>query len=161
MKHLCNILILCCFTACCTQQGYTEQKTVYVETIHKDTVVSFAPDTASIVARLQCDSIGNVLLQQIDFLQGENLTLSAQLQNKHESRFPVATLKVDCKQDSLQKEIDLLTKTIRENSATVQTVEVHKLNAWQAFIQVTGYLTWLCLIFHLILRAILKSKNMS
>lgn len=155
-KLILYITLLFCITSCRTQVGYSLNDTVFVETIHYDTIISFAADSASVTALLQCDSMGNVLLQQIDFLQGDNLTLQARLLHNT----PVTTLLVDCKQDSLQQEVELLTKKIRENRTEVRTIEVpKKMNAWQAFIQVSGYLAWSCLILGFILKIILKAKG--
>lgn len=150
------IVIMLCIVSCRTQASYTLTDTVHIETIHRDTVISFAADSASIKALLQCDSVGNVLLQQIDFLQGNNITLQTKL--LHNS--PVTTLLVDCKQDSLQKEIELLTTKVKQNRVEVRTVEIpKKMNVWQAFIHVSGYLAWTCLILGFILKIILKAKG--
>ena len=155
-KLVLYIILILCIVSCRTQASYTLTDTVYIETIHRDTVISFAADSASMKALLLCDSMGNVLLQQIDFLQGNNITLQTRL--LHNS--PITTLMVDCKQDSLQKEIELLTTKIKENRTEVRTIEVpKKMNAWQAFIQVSGYLAWSCLILGFILKIILKAKG--
>lgn len=162
-KLVLYIILILCIVSCRTQASYTLTDTVYVETIHRDTVISFAADSASMKALLQCDSMGNVLLKQIDFLQGNNITLQTRL--LHNSPIttlnsPITTLTVDCKQDSLQKEIELLTTKIKQNRTEVRTIEVpKKMNAWQAFIHVSGYLAWSCLILGFILKIILKAKG--
>lgn len=158
-NSLLYIVLLLCMAGCRTQTGYTVNDTVYIETLHRDTVIRFAADSASVQALLQCDSFGNVLLQRLAFEQGRNVTVQANIVASSKQDKPVTTFLVDCKQDSLQKEVDLLTTKIRETHKEVQTIEVHKLNGWQAFIQVSGYLAWVFVILSITLSIILKVKG--
>ena len=101
----------------------TEVKEVLVERTITDTIVTIAPDSASIKALLECDSAGNVLIKELEEVQGKNVSLSLALKNAKDKP---ATLSVDCKQDSLEKVIALKDETIKEltNNKQVKTIEV-------------------------------------
>lgn len=101
----------------------TEVKEVLIEREVRDTIVTIEPDSASIKALLECDSAGNVLIRELEELQGKNVSLALQLKNL---KGKPATLSVDCKQDSLEKVIALKDETIKElsNNKQVETVEV-------------------------------------
>lgn len=82
------LLILACIilawlmTACKTPQPIvqTEVKEVVVEREARDTIVTIAPDSASIKALLECDSAGNVLVKELEEAQGKNVKLQLSLQ---------------------------------------------------------------------------------
>ena len=102
----------------------TEVKEVLVERTITDTIVTIAPDSASIKALLECDSAGNVLIKELQEVQGKNIALALALKNSKKGK--PATLSVDCKQDSLEKVIALKDETIKEltNNKQVETIEV-------------------------------------
>ena len=101
----------------------TEVKEVLVERTITDTIVTIAPDSASIKALLECDSAGNVLIKELEEVQGKNVSLALALKNL---KGKPATLSVDCKQDSLEKVIALKDETIKElsNNKQTETIEV-------------------------------------
>ena len=101
----------------------TEVKEVLVERTITDTIVTIAPDSASIKALLECDSAGNVLIKELEEVQGKNVSLALQLKNL---KGKPATLAIDCKQDSLEKVIALKDETIKElsNNKQTETIEV-------------------------------------
>ena len=101
----------------------TEVKEVLVERTITDTIVTIAPDSASIKALLECDSAGNVLIRELEEIQGKNVSLALALKNL---KGKPATLSVDCKQDSLEKVIALKDETIKElsNNKQTETIEV-------------------------------------
>lgn len=122
---ICALLFAWMVTSCKTPQPIvqTEVKEILVERTITDTIVTIAPDSASIKALLECDSAGNVLIKELEEVQGKNVSLALALKNlkgKH------ATLSVDCKQDSLEKVIALKDETIKElsNNKQVETIEV-------------------------------------
>jgi hypothetical protein len=125
------LLILACIilawliTACKTPQPIvqTEVKEVVIEREVRDTIVTIAPDSASIKALLECDSAGNVLIKELEEVQGKNVSLALALKNL---KGKPATLAIDCKQDSLEKVIALKDETIKElsNNKQIETVEV-------------------------------------
>lgn len=94
----------------------TEIKEVVVEREVRDTIVTIAPDSASIKALLECDSAGNVLIKELQEEQGKNVALEMALKNKQNDKGESAgaTLEIDCKADSLQMVIDVQNEHIRE-----------------------------------------------
>ena len=121
---ICVAIMLAMF-GCKTPQPIvqTEVKEVLIERIINDTIVTIAPDSASIKALLECDSAGNVLIMELEEVQGKNVSLALQLKNL---KGKPATLAIDCKQDSLEKVIALKDETIKEmsNNKQVETIEV-------------------------------------
>ena len=107
----------------------TEVKEVLVERTITDTIVTIAPDSASIKALLECDSAGNVLIEELEEVQGKNVSLALALKNL---KGKPATLSVDCKQDSLEKVIALKDETIKElsNNKQTETIEVKYIPAF-------------------------------
>lgn len=124
------LLILACIilawmmTACKTPQPIvqTEVKQVIVEREVRDTIVTIAPDSASIKALLECDSAGNVLIKELQEAQGKNVALQAQLKNTNKG----TSIMIDCKQDSLERVIQLQNEKISElnNNKQTETIEV-------------------------------------
>ena len=124
------LLILACIilawlmTACSTTQPIvqTEVKEVIVEREVRDTIVTIAPDSASIKALLECDSAGNVLIKELEEAQGKNVALQAQLKNTNKG----TSIVIDCKQDSLERVIALQNEKISElnNNKQTETIEV-------------------------------------
>jgi hypothetical protein len=100
----------------------TEVKEVIVEREVRDTIVTIAPDSASIKALLECDSAGNVLIKELEEAQGKNVVLQAQLKNTNKG----TAIVIDCKQDSLERVIALQNEKISElnNNKQTETIEV-------------------------------------
>jgi hypothetical protein len=100
----------------------TDVKEVVVEREVRDTIVTILPDNASIKALLECDSAGNMLIRELQEMQGKNVKL--QLSLEQASGNGVVT--VECKQDSLERVIALQNEKIQElsNNKQVETVEV-------------------------------------
>ena len=124
------LMILACIilawlmTACSTTQPIvqTEVKEVVIERDVRDTIVTIAPDSASIKALLECDSAGNVLIKELQEEQGRNVALQAQLKNTNKG----TAIVIDCKQDSLERVIALQNEKISElnNNKQTETIEV-------------------------------------
>ena len=119
----------------------TEVKEVLIEREVRDTIVTIAPDSASIKALLECDSAGNVLIRELEEVQGKNVSLALQLKNLKKGK--PATLSVDCKQDSLEKVIALKDETIKElsNNKQTETIEVKYIP------EVVKWLAWIGAFF--------------
>lgn len=100
----------------------TEVKEVVVEKEVRDTIVTIAPDSASIKALLECDSAGNVLIKELTEAQGKNVKLQLSLQQASGN----GVVTVECKQDSLEKVIALQNEKIQElsNNKQTETIEV-------------------------------------
>ena len=143
------LLILACIilawlmTACKTPQPIvqTEVKEVVIEREVRDTIVAILPDSASIKALLECDSVGNVLIKELEEVQGKNVSLQAQLKNTNKG----TALVIDCKQDSLEKVIARQEEQIKElkSNEQVETIEVKYIPdfvKWLAWIGVAAIL---------------------
>ena len=153
---ICVAIMLAMF-GCKTPQPIvqTEVKEVLVERTITDTIVTIAPDSASIRALLECDSAGNVLIKELEEVQGKNVSLALALKNSSKGK-PIGTLSVDCKQDSLEEVIALKDETIKElsNNKQVETVEVKYIPAivkWLAWIGAAAILLvvlWIVLKVH-------------
>lgn len=100
----------------------TEIKEVVVEREVRDTIVTIAPDSASIKALLDCDSAGNVLVKELQEVQGKNVALQAELKQTNKG----TSIVIDCKQDSLERVIALQNEKISElsNNKQTETIEV-------------------------------------
>ncbi len=124
---VCVAMLVWMLQACRTPQPIVQEKIVEVERVvtKTDTIVTIAPDSASIKALLECDSVGNVLIRELQEVQGKNVSLALQLKNSQKGK-PTTTIAVDCKQDSLEKVIELKDETIKElsNNKQTETIEV-------------------------------------
>lgn len=109
---------------CRTPQPIVQEvvKEVVTERVVKDTIITIAPDSASIKALLECDSVGNVLIRELQEEQGKNVKLQAQLKNTKQG----TTIVVECNQDSLERVIALQNEQIKElnNNKQTETIEV-------------------------------------
>ena len=110
------IIILILFFASCT-------RTIYVPNTTTETVVEISPDSSLMIALLECDSAGNVLIDRINELQAGKRLLPPQIDIK--DNILTATAKVD----SLS--IYLTLKDRYRESATSQTIIVNKLTKFQ------------------------------
>lgn len=110
--------------SCKTPQPIVQEvtKEVVVEREVRDTIVTIAPDSASIKALMECDSAGNVLINELQEAQGKNVALQAQLKNTNKG----TAIVIDCKQDSLERVIALQNEKIQElnNNKQTETIEV-------------------------------------
>ena len=141
MKAKAIILIcLIILSSCKTKEFITH--TDYETITMRDTTIITKPDNASIEALLECDSIGNVRIKEMETIQGNNLRLSAMLNNNKlivNSLFPSLNIVVNYPEKL---------KTI----STERTIEVNKLSKFQK-IQIAGF--W---ILSVLLLLIIKCK---
>ena len=124
----------------------TEFKEVIVEREVRDTIVTIQPDSASIKALLECDSAGNVLVKELQEVQGKNVALQAKLKQTNKG----TALVVDCKTDSLERVIALQNEKISElnNNKQTETIEVKYIPAFvKVMAWIGGALTLLLLIW--------------
>lgn len=115
----------------------------------RDTSVTVAPqDSASIKALFTCDSLNNALLKELSEKEGQRIKPSINLTKKEDGSIEV---EFQCKEDSLQTEIEIREKIIEEQREIIQTLEVEKeLTGWQKFIQAMGYVFLGVIVFGLI-----------
>lgn len=121
---ICVAMLGCMLQGCKTPQPIvqTEVKEVVIEKEVRDTIVTIAPDSASIKALLECDSAGNVLIRELQEAQGKNVKLQLSLQQASGN----GVVTIDCKTDSLERVITLQNEKISElsNNKQTETVEV-------------------------------------
>ena len=140
------LTVLCCvfFSGCKTQQPIvTETNTnTLIEREQVDSLIKVAADRARAQLALECDSLGNVHIRELNTLQGERTRLEIALRAALEAanqqpkaqpnkpakpaQNPIFLLDVDCKSDSLQLLVNKLRERIREieSSNHTETVEV-------------------------------------
>lgn len=137
---------LCCvfFSGCKSQYlpGTEKNTNTLIEREQVDSLIKVAADRARAQMALECDSLGNVHIRELNTLQGERTRLEIALRaaieaaNQHlqtqpnqpakPAQNPVFMLDVDCKSDSLQLLVNKLRERIREieSSNHTETVEV-------------------------------------
>jgi len=86
MRFLLIMLACLVFTSCITQKKRqkicNECKIIQHDSIYiKDTVVKVNSDTAFIETKLDCDSLGNVRMVEIDQLNGKLISMQAKLKD--------------------------------------------------------------------------------
>ena len=139
------IMWLCLHLVGCKSQQpiVTETNTnTLIEREQVDSLIKVAADRARAQLALECDSLGNVHIRELNTLQGERTRLEIalraaleaanqqpQAQPNHPAKpaqNPVFLLDVDCKSDSLQLLVNKLRERIREieSSNHTETVEV-------------------------------------
>ena len=139
------LTVLCCVLFGCksTKPIVTETNTnTLIEREQVDSLIKVAADRARAKLELECDSLGNVHIRELNTLQGERTRLEIALRaaieaaNQHPqtqpnqpanpAQNPVFLLDVDCKSDSLQLLVNKLRERIREieSSNHTETVEV-------------------------------------
>ena len=97
MRYL--ILLCIILTSCITEKKRreicNECKVVQLDSIYiKDTVVKVNSDTAFIETKLDCDSLGNVRMVEINQLNGKLISMQAKLKNN--------TLRIISKTDTIK-----------------------------------------------------------
>ena len=139
------IMWLCLTLVGCksVQPIVTETNTnTLIEREQVDSLIKVAADRARAQLALECDSLGNVHIRELNTLQGERTRLEIALRAALEAanqqqktqpnkpakpaQNPVFLLDVDCKSDSLQLLVNKLRERIREieSSNHTETVEV-------------------------------------
>lgn len=140
--------------SCRTPQPIVQEKIVEVERVvtNTDTLVRTEPDSASIQALLICDSVGNVLVKELEEAQGKNLALQAKLKQTNKG----TALVIDCKADSLQVLVDKYKEELSQvsDNKQVETIEVKYIPSfvkWLAWIGAAAILLvvlWIVLKVH-------------
>lgn len=134
------ILILTLFVGCKSQQTIVNETNTntLVEREQVDSLIKVAADRARAQLALECDSLGNVHIREMNALQGERTRLEIALKaaieaanqqqqtQPNQPAKPVFLLDVDCKADSLQLLVTKLRERIKEieSSNHTETVEV-------------------------------------
>jgi hypothetical protein len=118
MRTFVFILLVLSFAACRTSRTSTSSHSIINRTdIQIDTLVFTRPDSASIVALIRCDSLGNAYLSEITMLQtGRSVRPSLSVKNN--------LAYFDCKVDSMAVYMKLFRRfeSVSDTTATVVTV---------------------------------------
>lgn len=134
-----------CVCACKTQPIGQTVETVRVEreTV-RDTVLKFAPDSASVRALLECDSLNNVIIVELERERGARIEPKVKKQRNENGGL---VLQVDCKEDSLKAEIQIRDKYIEELKSSTTKVPVRVRSGYDKF---TSWFFWIVVVLILI-----------
>lgn len=95
------------------------RSTQYIETVRsvevRDTLIVTKPDTASMRALIECDSLGNLLIREIEALQGEKAKVNTSVKFNNPKEVEINTVYI------LQPDTVYI-PMYRERETTTQTV---------------------------------------
>ena len=117
----------------------------------RDTTIYEEPDIAWLKGWLECDSVGQVLLRELEIERGRNITPHIKIVND--------TIYVECKTDSLERLLkirDLEIKMLKEMQTEV-VVEVEKELSWWETTQMKMGRLFLIVIAVLVIITVIKS----
>lgn len=139
MKRTCLFLILLLLAACRTTQTLQTDTTREVRIVERDTLITIAPDSATVRALLDCDSTNQVILRRLETRNGTRIAATAKTTESTGSLL----LSVDCHEDSLTRELRLRDSVITTLRTEQRTIEVPAaLTRWQSFCLVLGQITF-------------------
>lgn len=153
------MLILCslCLVSCKTIKYVPVEKEI-VKTItitERDTLIKVEEDQASLQALLSCDSLNQVLIEQINTKNSHRTSIDISVDENNGK----TQLFVDCKSDSLELEIKLRDKLIEniQNSKEVVVIPA-SLNSYQKTMIALGWLAVLIVGLRLFWKVYKKIK---
>ena len=153
MLILCSLCLVSCKTIECVP---IEKKIVKTITItERDTLIKVEEDQASLQALLSCDSLNQVLIEQINTKNSYRTNVDISV-NENNGK---TQLLVDCKSDSLELEIKLRDKLIEniQNSKEVVVIPA-SLNSYQKTMIALGWLAVLIVGLRLFWKVYKKIK---
>lgn len=118
----------------------------------RDTTIYEQPDKAWLKGWLECDSVGQVLLRELEIERGRNITPHIKIIND--------TIYVECKTDSLERLLkirDLEIKMLKEMQTEV-VVEVKKELSWWETTQMKMGQLFMIAIAVLIIITVIKQR---
>ncbi len=141
--------------ACRTPQTIQTDTVREVRIVERDTLITIAPDSATVRALLECDSTNRVILRQLETRNGTRIAATAKATRSQQRETTNAQplthvvpntgallLSVDCHEDSLSREICLRDSIITTLCTEQRTIEVPApLTRWQSFCLVLGQIT--------------------
>ena len=101
----------------------------------RDSIITIPPDSAWLYALLECDSTGNVLLKQLEQVQGERIKID-NLTLERDSN-GVAKLRLLAMVESLKREIQIKDQLIERLKTNTMLVEA-KIPPFKQFLMWTG-----------------------
>ena len=150
MKRLLFLILPLLLTACRTPHTLQTDTTREVRIVERDTLITLAPDSATVRALLECDSTNQVILRQLSTRNGNRISATATLlsPSKGEPEGGLGevfggVLSVVCHEDSLSREICLRDSIITTLRTEQRTIEIPApLTRWQSFCLVLGQITF-------------------
>ena len=132
----------------------TTQTTDSVKVVERwrDSIIYEEPDKAWLKGWLECDSVGQVLLRELEIERGRHITPHIKIVND--------TLYVECKTDSLERLLkirDLEIKMLKEMQTEV-VVEVEKELSWWETTQMKMGRLFLIVIAVLVIITVIKQR---
>ncbi len=118
----------------------------------RDTTIYEQPDIAWLKGWLECDSVGQVLLRELEIERGRNITPHIKIVND--------TIYVECKTDSIERLLkirDLEIKMLKEMQTEV-VVEVEKELSWWETTQMKMGRLFLIVIAVLVIITVIKQR---
>lgn len=135
----------------------TIEQTVEVErevkVVERDTTIVIAPDSASVMALLECDSLNRVIMAKMDVRQGERI----QPHITFEGFETQALLRMDCHEDSLKKVIECKDSIISTTKSAIETQYIRRRNGYDRFVS-WGFWILLLILLSEIAIWVLKTK---
>jgi hypothetical protein len=107
------------------------------------------PDSASIFALLQCDSLGNIYLKTITQLQGEIVNQALELENNVLK--VIASSRTREKKESIKKDSIRIEYKEKPVPYPVETI-TNRLTSWQSFQIWIGRLVLIALVLYLVIK---------
>lgn len=127
------VLLLCaCFGGCrCPECATTTETEKIVKVVERDTIIKEKADSASIRARLECDSLNNVLLNELEQKNGDRIKPSIDIKKNDDGSFDVT---FDCKEDSLEHEIHLRDSIIATTTTNTKIIREKYVPGYYKFV---------------------------
>ena len=130
-----------------------------VQDVLRDTIIKEKPDSATITALFKCDSLNNVLLDEINTMQGDRIKPSINITKNDDGSVNVD---FNCKEDSLQLEIQIRDKIIKELRTQKEQVPIYIEKEQSQFLVNSGIALWVIfalLVAGVVIGIILKIKK--
>lgn len=123
MRRLLLFIICVCVYACAPQRSLTDTtETIRTEReIIRDTTVLIKPDSAQVRALLECDSLNRVIVRELQTAQGARITPTV---THTDTDAGALLLQFDCKEDSLEYELQVRDKVIEQLKSEKREIAV-------------------------------------
>ena len=143
MKRTCLFFILFLLIACRTPQPLQTDTVREVRIVERDTLITIAPDSATVRALVDCDSTNQVILRQLETRNGTRIAATTTLLSpSFEGGVRGGLLSIVCHEDSLSRELRLRDSIITTLRTEQRTIEIPApLTRWQSFCLVLGQIT--------------------
>lgn len=113
----------------------TTNDSIAIKEIVRDSIITIPPDSAWLYAWLECDSAGNVLLKELEQVQGDRLKMEKFSLERDSTG--VAKLRMLAIVESLKAEIEIKDKLIEQLKTNSVLVEA-QIHPFKRFLMWTG-----------------------